>query len=234
MGNLQPSRRLRFTVRNGARPINSQCDRSRSSDSAALAAVVGQGRGRAAACAPAAPSSGWVPLVGSPASPAAPAAAARASNGGRNGQHEPHALGTLLPGEPRESRLRGGWSGVWAAEVALAGALWLGDVPRPRRTSRAAVGVVWRPELTRFTKCNCGPPPHAYPVVHMTLTAGRRLPTKPQTPPQWFWQAMLPSLPYGGSLNLSVSSAKGAAAGCSPNVVTDVTVGQVYLCSGRE
>ena len=164
MGNLQPSRRLRFTVRNGARPINSQCDRSRSSDSAALAAVVGQGRGRAAACAPAAPSSGWVPLVGSPASSAAPAAAARASNGGCNGQHEPHALGTLLPGEPRESRLRGGWSGVWAAEVVLAGALWLGDVPRPRRTSRAAVGVVWRPELTRFTKCNCGPPPHAYPV----------------------------------------------------------------------
>ena len=75
---------------------------------------------------------------------------------------------------------------------------------------------------------------NSQPAVHMTVTAGRRLPTKPQAPPQWFWQAMLPSLPYGGSLNLSVSSAKGVAAGCSPNVVTDVTVGQVYLCSGRE
>ena len=83
-------------------------------------AVARQGRGCAVACAPAAPSSGWVPLVGSSASPTAPAAAARASNGGcKTANYEPHA--GLLP--PRESRLRGGRSGVWAAEVALTGAL---------------------------------------------------------------------------------------------------------------
>jgi hypothetical protein len=168
MGNLQPSRRLRFTVRNGARPINSQCDRSRSSDSAALAAVVGQGRGRAAGWAPASPSSGSVPLVGSPASPAAPAAAARASNGGCNGQHEPHALGTLLPGEPRESRLRGGWSGVWAAEVALDGALWLGDVPRPRRTCWVPGGACNGPNTGPLNKCTAGVSPRG--VLRQTKT----------------------------------------------------------------
>lgn len=44
---------------------------------------------------------------------------------------------------------------------------------------------------------------------------------------------MLPALPVGGSLNLSVTSAGAMAAGCAPRVTTDVTVGQVFLCSGQ-
>ena len=55
----------------------------------------------------------------------------------------------------------------------------------------------------------------------------------PRNHTSYRWRAMLPALPLGGSLNLTVSSTKGAAAGCHPSVYTDVTVGQLWLCSGQ-
>ena len=72
------------------------------------------------------------------------------------------------------------------------------------------------------------------PAVRLTFAAGGEIqPSKPGQTRYWRWEAMLPALPSGGSLNLTISSARGAAAGCAPQVITDVTVGQVFLCSGQ-
>ena len=74
------------------------------------------------------------------------------------------------------------------------------------------------------------------PAVRLTFAASHN--QQPRTRPSqqvayWPWEVTLPPLDYGGSLNLSVWSAKGAIAGCPANVITDVTVGQIFLCSGQ-
>jgi hypothetical protein len=77
---------------------------------------------------------------------------------------------------------------------------------------------------------------NSQPAVRLTFAASQtqQLGTKPsQQVPYWPWEATLPPLDYGGSLNLSVWSAKGAIAGCPATVITDVTVGQIFLCSGQ-
>jgi hypothetical protein len=74
------------------------------------------------------------------------------------------------------------------------------------------------------------------PAVRLTFAASQT--QQPATRPSqqvhyWPWEAQLPPLGYGGSLNLSVWSAKGMIAGCPVAVITDVTVGQIFLCSGQ-
>ena len=96
--------------------------------------------------------------------PPGPVTAAATAN------YEPHAQGALLPGEPRESRLQGGRSGVWAAEVALTGALWLGDVPQPRRTCGWPAAAQQRSILEVYHGCPpVGDSPS--PELHLTLLA---------------------------------------------------------------
>ena len=76
------------------------------------------------------------------------------------------------------------------------------------------------------------------PAVRLKFAASQtqQTGTKPssQQVPYWPWVATLPPLDYyGGSLKLSVWSAKGSIAGCPATVITDVTVGQIFLCSGQ-
>ena len=81
-----------------------------------------------------------------------------------------------LPGEPRESRLQGGWSGVWAAEVALTGALWLGDVPQPRRTCGWPAAAQQRSILEVYHGCPpVGDSPSMLKVVLLPRKGGQNL-----------------------------------------------------------
>lgn len=72
------------------------------------------------------------------------------------------------------------------------------------------------------------------PGAHLRFAASTTLqPSRDNATSYWRWEATLPPLPVGGSLNLTVSSAGSALHGCAPSVYTDVTVGQVWLCSGQ-
>ena len=86
--------------------------------------------------------------------------------------------------------------------------------------------------------------PFASDTIHVDLTGspGAHLcfatstthqPSRDNATLYWRWEATLPPLPVGGSLNLTVTSAASAAHGCAPSVYMEVTVGQVWLCSGQ-
>ena len=59
----------------------------------------------------------------------------------------------------------GAWGGVWGPRGAPMAMMWPGDVPRPRRTSRAAAGCQKRPNTSPFIKCTITAPPGTYPVM---------------------------------------------------------------------